>query len=47
MMPGEVFPMKIAFLGLGAMGYPMAANLSRHHEVTDRFLIEAKAATVY
>ena len=34
MMPGEVFPMKIAFLGLGAMGYPMAANLSRNHEVT-------------
>lgn len=26
--------MKIAFLGLGAMGYPMAANLSRNHEVT-------------
>lgn len=26
--------MKIAFLGLGAMGYPMAANLARHHEVT-------------
>lgn len=25
--------MKIAFLGLGAMGYPMAANLSRKHEV--------------
>ncbi|MFN2239248.1 MAG: NAD(P)-dependent oxidoreductase [Thermoanaerobaculia bacterium] len=25
--------MKIAFLGLGAMGYPMAANLSRNHEV--------------
>jgi 3-hydroxyisobutyrate dehydrogenase len=25
--------MNIAFLGLGAMGYPMAANLSRNHEV--------------
>lgn len=26
--------MKIAFLGLGAMGYPMAANLARSHAVT-------------
>lgn len=26
-------PMKIAFIGLGAMGYPMARNLARHHEV--------------
>lgn len=25
--------MKIAFMGLGAMGYPMARNLSPHHEV--------------
>jgi 3-hydroxyisobutyrate dehydrogenase len=33
MMPGEVLLMRIAFLGLGAMGYPMAANLSRKHDV--------------
>lgn len=26
--------MNIAFLGLGAMGYPMARNLARRHEVT-------------
>ena len=26
--------MKIAFIGLGAMGYPMAGHLARHHEVT-------------
>lgn len=26
--------MKISFIGLGAMGYPMAGHLSREHEVT-------------
>lgn len=26
--------MKIAFIGLGAMGYPMARHLASHHEVT-------------
>jgi 3-hydroxyisobutyrate dehydrogenase len=26
--------MKISFIGLGAMGYPMARNLARDHEVT-------------
>src|SRR5260370_7841279 len=26
--------MRIAFIGLGAMGYPMARHLSKHHEVT-------------
>lgn len=26
--------MKISFIGLGAMGYPMAGHLSKHHEVT-------------
>jgi len=26
--------MKIAFIGLGAMGYPMAGHLSKNHEVT-------------
>ncbi|HEU5162452.1 MAG TPA: NAD(P)-binding domain-containing protein, partial [Thermoanaerobaculia bacterium] len=26
--------MKISFIGLGAMGYPMAGHLARHHDVT-------------
>lgn len=26
--------MKIAFVGLGAMGYPMAGHLKKHHDVT-------------
>jgi len=26
--------MKIAFIGLGAMGFPMARHLSKHHELT-------------
>ncbi len=26
--------MKIAFIGLGAMGYPMAGHLAKHHDVT-------------
>lgn len=26
--------MNIAFIGLGAMGYPMAGHLARHHQVT-------------
>jgi 3-hydroxyisobutyrate dehydrogenase len=26
--------MKIAFIGLGAMGYPMARHLAQHHQVT-------------
>ena len=35
--------MKIAFIGLGAMGYPMARHLAREHEVTVWNRTESKA----